>query len=202
MSFKAIGFDYGGVVAGPVGKEFNRRVCEFLEVGLDQYHRTYFKFNHLMNNGQVTGPEMWRMVLDDLGKSERFDKFIEFQSKIGHHEVHLNVIELIDRLRKNGYKVGLLTNNTIKTANYIRTTDLVNHFDVCVMSAEIGISKPDPKIFEYFFFKLDVAPHEAIFIDDYEKSLSTAKEVGYHPIFFDNYADLINQLELLGISVN
>ena len=42
MVDKAIGFDYGGVIAGVPGKEFNKRVCEFLNVRLDQYREAYF----------------------------------------------------------------------------------------------------------------------------------------------------------------
>ncbi|OGY90991.1 MAG: hypothetical protein A3B31_01580 [Candidatus Komeilibacteria bacterium RIFCSPLOWO2_01_FULL_53_11] len=199
MVDKAIGFDYGGVIAGVPGKEFNKRVCEFLNVRLDQYREAYFKFNHLMNNGQVTGPELWRMVLTELGKDDQYDEFIEFQSRLPHHEVHSNMLRLVDALRKNGYKVGLLSNNTLKAAKHIRATGLVDHFDVCVISAEVGMSKPDPKIFEYFFSRLGVSPEEAIFIDDAEKSLSTASEVGYHPVFFDSYEGLIHELGLLGV---
>ena len=152
-----------------------------------------------MNNGQVTGPELWRMVLTELGKDDQYDEFIEFQSRLPHHEVHSNMLRLVDALRKNGYKVGLLSNNTLKAAKHIRATGLVDHFDVCVISAEVGMSKPDPKIFEYFFSRLGVSPEEAIFIDDAEKSLSTASEVGYHPVFFDSYEGLIHELGLLGV---
>src|SRR3989344_1141473 len=201
MLYKAIGFDYGGVIAGVTGKEFDKLVCDFLKVSLYEYREAYFKFNQLMNNGQVTGPELWRMVLSELGRSGRYDEFIEFQSKIPHHKVNLDTLQLVDRLRKNGYKVGLLSNNTMKSAGHIRSTDLINHFDACVIYAEIGMSKPDPKIFEYFFSKLGIAPHQAIFIDDAEKSLSTATEVGYHPIFFKNHNDLIRELKSLGVRV-
>ena len=199
MSYKAKGFDYGGVIAGPTGREFDKRVCDFLDTDLNQYHKVYFQFNGLMNNGQITKPELWRRVLAALGKSERYNSFIDLQAQLDNHEIHSNTLQLVDTLRKNGYKVGLLSNNTLKTANYIRSTDLVNHFDVCVMSSEIGMSKPDTKIFEYFFSKLGVSPREAIFIDDFEKSLSTAAEIGYHPIFFSSHSALIRELTSLGV---
>ena len=99
------------------------------------------------------------------------------------------------------YKVGLLSNNDIAAANRFRETGLTNHFDVVVVSAEIGYSKPHTKAFEIFIERLGVVANELIYIDDTEKSLVTAKEIGYHPVLFSNYDSLLYDLKSLGVKI-
>ena len=64
-----------------------------------------------------------------------------------------------------------------------------------------GYVKPEPKAFNTFIKDLGVAMDELVFIDDSEKSLSTAKECGYTPILFKSYEQLIAALQQLGIAV-
>ena len=201
MSFKAIGFDYGGVIAGIPGPEFNKRVSSLLGVTQKTFHNVYFEFNHLVNNNILSWKDFWKKVTEELGVSEKYDNLIKFIEELPRHEINGKMVDLADKLRVGGYKVGLLSNNDIATANRFRETGLTNHFDVVVVSAEIGYSKPHPKAFEIFLERLGVTAAELIYIDDTERSLANAKEIGFHPIFFTDYESLLHNLKSLGIKV-
>lgn len=202
MNFKAIGFDYGGVIAGIPSPEFNKRVTRLLGVNSKTFQDVYFEFNHLMNNNNILSwQDFWKKVTEELGVFDKYDDLIKFIEELPRHEINDQIVGLIDKLRTNGYKVGLLSNNDIAAANKFRETGLANHFDAVVISAEIGYSKPHPKAFETFIKQLGVEANELIYIDDTEKSLATAKEIGYCPVLFNNYDSLLHDLEVLGIKI-
>lgn len=67
-------------------------------------------------------------------------------------------------------------------------------FDSIVLSGEIGFQKPQKEAFLTLFSALDVVSSESIFVDDTIKSLSTASEIGYYPIHFQNNAQAIEQI--------
>ena len=59
------------------------------------------------------------------------------------------------------------------------------YFDGTVVSALVGICKPDRRIYEYLLFKYGLKAEECIFIDDLPANIEAAKEVGIHGILFD-----------------
>lgn len=201
MNFKAIGFDYSGVIADIPGSEFNKRVAELLSVDEKTFQDVYFEFNHLMNNKILSCQDFWKKVTEELGAHDKYENLIKFIKELPRHEINNQIIGLVDQLRVNGYKVGLLSNNDVTAANRFRETGLADHFDAVVVSAEIGYSKPHPKAFEIFIKQIGIMANELIYIDDTEKSLTTAKEVGYHPILFTNYDSLLYDLGVLGIKI-
>jgi putative hydrolase of the HAD superfamily len=200
MNFKAIGFDYGGVIAGISSAEFYSRIINFLNVDPQIFKEVYYKFNKLVNTNVLTPADFWKKILEELNISNKYDELIKFVQGLPI-EIDEQVLGLVDQLKTNGYKIGLLSNNTLDAAKQFRDTGFANHFDVALVSAEIGFSKPDPKAFQIFADRLGVEVGELIFIDDTEKSLSTAKEVGYYPILFTDYESLIEKLKSIGIIV-
>jgi len=57
-------------------------------------------------------------------------------------------------------------------------------FDVSVFSAEEGLRKPGPGIYERALSRLGVTPQEAIFVDDRLKNVRGARQVGMHAVHF------------------
>ncbi len=67
------------------------------------------------------------------------------------------------------YKLALITNvqtniSTERVIEILRDTGIPNVFDVILVSSEVGISKPNPCIFELALKKLEVTPKEAVMI--------------------------------------
>lgn len=107
------------------------------------------------------------------------------------------VLDLVDTLRNSGYKTGLLSNNTLEAAEMMRGEGINTHFDAFIVSAEVGMMKPDPSIYALLCQQLSVQPSELIFIDDSKKSLSTAEECGFTPVLFTDYESLVRDLKRL-----
>ena len=201
MKFRAIGFDYGGVIAGIPGPEFERRIIKILGVDLQTFQDVYFEFNHLLNSNALSVDDFWKKISEELGCLDKYNELIAFIHNLPHHEINKKVIALVDALRDSGYKIGLLSNNTLETANRFEETGFADHFDVVAVSAKIGYSKPSPKAFNIFIKQLGIEPGELIFIDDTKKSLEAAGEIGFYPVLFTGYEDLVQILSDIGIKI-
>ena len=201
MAIKAIGFDYGGVIKGNPGAIFGAGITNILNVTDEQFYQAYYRHNKAVNRGEISWPELWKLVLSDLNKSDKFQEVMALHNQVYNQSLNSNMLELVDTLRKSGYKVGLLSNNTLDEEAKMMSLHLEQHFDVLQVSASTGFVKPEPEAFNTFIKDLGVAMDELVFIDDSEKSLSTAKECGYTPILFKSYEQLIAALQQLGIAV-
>jgi putative hydrolase of the HAD superfamily len=201
MAYKAIGFDYGGVLAGEPGPEFAANVAKMLGIDINTYRTAYFKFNKQVNRNEISWPELWRLFLEDLGHVDRYEELMHMSN--AYHarlrSVKPEMLRLVDRLRAHGYKLGLLSNNTISMAKHIEIEGIASHFDVVHVSAVTQFVKPEVRAFSFFAEKLGVITEDLIFIDDSEKSLSTAQEAGYTPILFQQYDQLLTELSRLGV---
>lgn len=94
------------------------------------------------------------------------------------------------------FKTGILSNSFVgarerETAQY--------HFDemtdVFIYSHEVGMQKPNPKIYELTWERLGVQPHEMIFLDDRDGAIEPAIALGIHGIVFKDNAQAIGDIE-------
>ncbi|MCX7855727.1 MAG: HAD family phosphatase [Anaerolineae bacterium] len=105
----------------------------------------------------------------------------EFYAEDG---LHPGVVAAIRNLRGQ-YRVALLTNAFPGHAESLRRRhgfDPRAEFDVYVNSAEVGMAKPDPAIYQLTLDRLGVRPGQAIFIDDHVRNTDAARMLGMHTI--------------------
>lgn len=195
----AIGFDFGGVIEGRPGSVFDRGASEVLGISLREFKKAYAAYKKLINENLISRDDFWKKVLNEVNRSERFDDFIEYLRTRPPKNINKDVLEIVDSLRENGYRVGILSNNDLAARGIFIRKGVIEHFDAIVISAEVGYSKPDPRAFALFFDELGCKANRCIFIDDTEGSLISAKEVGFHPIVFTDSETLRKDLKKLGI---
>jgi putative hydrolase of the HAD superfamily len=203
-TYKAIGFDWGGVLNGKPGKYFAQTVADTVGVTREEYQTAYFHHNQKVNRGEVSWQQLWELVLDELGhqnEPELVRKIIKISEEANADNLNDDMLKLVHTLRSNGYKVGLLSNNSADKAALMRERGLDKRFDVLDISVETGFVKPNSEAFIHLADGLGVDISELIYVDDTPKSLSTAENVGFTPILFDNYNQLVKDLTALGIHI-
>jgi putative hydrolase of the HAD superfamily len=102
------------------------------------------------------------------------------------HAVELDpaVFAIAQELRRR-YKLALLTNNTHEWLRISLTRyPLVDLFPVIVSSADVGMRKPDPRIYQQTCERLGVTPAECLFIDDRSRNTKAAEALGMRAIVF------------------
>jgi epoxide hydrolase-like predicted phosphatase len=69
--------------------------------------------------------------------------------------------------------------------------------DLIVYSHEVGLSKPDPRIYELTCERLDVRPHEGVFVDDKARNIDAARDLGMHAILHESTPQSIAEIDAL-----
>ena len=103
--------------------------------------------------------------------------------------------EYIKTLKKQGYKLYLLTNITEDSYNYIN--DLINinsTFDGGIYSYQEHIIKPDKRIYNLLINKYNLKRSETIFFDDKEKNVISAINQGISSYVFRSIEDIKNNI--------
>jgi len=68
-------------------------------------------------------------------------------------------------------------------------------FDEMVISAEVGVVKPDPRIYHLALERLEASPEAAVFIDDFRRNVEGARAVGLNAIHFKDPGQARGELE-------
>jgi putative hydrolase of the HAD superfamily len=106
------------------------------------------------------------------------------------------MIALMRRLRERGYKMAICTNNVREWEPLWRAKLPVDEiFDVVVDSAFVGSRKPERRIYEITLERLDVAPENALLIDDMEINCRAAEELGISTVWFQTNEQAIEEIE-------
>ena len=88
------------------------------------------------------------------------------------------MVAVVRRLKAEGYKVGILTNNVREFGEYWRSTIPIDLFDVVVDSCEVGLRKPDEAIYLLAAERIGVPPERCAFLDDSAANVAAAEAAG------------------------
>ena len=111
-----------------------------------------------------------------------------------------DMVNLLHKLKAN-YKLGLLTDTGPIPYKLFMVKELLPLFDAITLSFNIGVKKPNKIMYEDIVKKMKELPSEMLFVDDKEKNISAAKELGMQGYLFDNYDGFAKYLVDQGISV-
>jgi len=119
-----------------------------------------------------------------------FDAWFEvLYRRFGEPEVwkfYDDVESSLTALRSRGLKIGIVSNWDTRLKSISDGLGLTRLVDFIVISAEVGVRKPDPKIFRLALEKAGVRPEEAIHVGDLpEEDAEGARRAGVRPVLID-----------------
>ena len=96
-------------------------------------------------------------------------------------------LEILEELMARDVPLYCLSNMPATTADYLRAKfSFWKSFRGIVISGEIKLLKPDPKIFTYIAERFDLSPRETVFIDDHLPNIEGANRLGFKTVLFEN----------------
>jgi putative hydrolase of the HAD superfamily len=111
---------------------------------------------------------------------------------------------MVDLVRRVGdsYRTGLLSNASDLLPWLLRERyGLDGLFDVKVISALVGVAKPDPAIYRVLLERLGTRPESTVFVDDREQNIAAAAALGIRAIRFEGYETVIPALRRCGVGL-
>ena len=93
--------------------------------------------------------------------------------------LHGEILPMLEELKKQGVKIGLISNCFSEEAIVIRRSVLFPYFDGVCLSYEEGLQKPDKEIYKRCMDKLSITAEECVYVGDGGSfELETAGELG------------------------
>ena len=186
---KAVIFDCFGVL---VGRGF-WKIYEELGGDLQNDEEFIDKWLNKANSGSISSDEFSKKMASKLGISLEKYRDTFKKDEIPNEEV----FDYISKSLKPKFKLALVSNATGNSVRRKIPEEKLNLFDEVFISAEVGLLKPDPKLFDLALKRLGVKPEETIFIDDNQKYVDGAKAVGIYSVLYKSVEDLQPKLEIL-----
>ena len=104
-------------------------------------------------------------------------------------------LEYVKQLKRERYKIYLLTNITEESYDYINSVlNIKRIFNGGIYSYQEHLIKPNPKIYNLLIDRFNLNKKETIFFDDKEKNVIAACKVGIKSIIFNSINDIRNNL--------
>jgi putative hydrolase of the HAD superfamily len=189
MTIRALVLDYGGVLSLPQRDNEMARMARRIGVPLDEFRRAYREHRDDYDAG-LAADEYWRRVLSRVSPSERLTPSMlaalveDDIASWGYPCEEMWDISLA--FRSSGGRTALLTNNVSPFMAHLRGLGrLETHFDVILASCELGVCKPDPRIFRACLQAIAVPPDETLFVDDHPPNVDEARRQGLQTLLFE-----------------
>ena len=110
------------------------------------------------------------------------------------------VVELATAVKRRGFQTAIVTNNAKEfRENWTKSVPVDEICHAIVDSSEIGVRKPDPRIFEHALATLGgIDPTRAIFVDDFEANIAAAEALGFRGVLMaDDYHPALEEVDRL-----
>lgn len=182
---KALILDYGEVLSLPQRRDAIERMAAKLGVPADAFAPAYWQHRRSYDLG-LHADEYWHRVARDLGVGGSLaiaDLIaIDVDSWMSYRE---EMWQLAADVRAAGLRTAVLSNGIREVvARLDAERPLPAHFDVVVISYEVGCAKPEPRIFEITLDRLGVPPEQALFVDDRAENIEGARRLGIDTFHF------------------
>ena len=215
MAYKAVIWDFGGVITSSPFEAFNR---------YEAAHNLPENFIRTIN---ATNPDTnaWaRFERSDIDAAAFDTAFRKEAVAAGHDvagadvlallagDIRPEMVAVLDGLKGRDYRLACITNNVKTTSDQTaganpgmarsadkaaQVAEVMQRFEMVIESSVEGVRKPDPAIYELACSRLAIAPADCVFRDDLGVNLKPARALGMGTVKVLNAEQAIADLAAL-----
>ena len=174
-------FDLGNVIINynqeQIINNFTKKEEEIKYIYDEIFHAPEWE---LMDLGNITNDQ----AIEVINKRNEFkyqkltDNFLHEWYK--EQEINRDIVEIAKKLKRNGYKLFVLSNMANLTYEYFKKDEFFSLCTGIIISAHEHLIKPDEKVFRLLLDRYKLNAEECLFIDDdpSEENYKTANKMG------------------------
>lgn len=199
---KGLFWDVGGILlTNGWDRGARRRAMEMFHLDLEEFEDRHEQVDTSFELGQLGLDGYLDRTVFYRSRPFTKDAFKEFM--FAQSTPYPDALAIVDRLaRSRRYLLAALNNESLELNLYrIDRFGLRRYFTMFLSSCFLGAKKPDHTIFRLALQLTQVAPEEALFIDDRALNLECARSYGMHTIHYQSPAQLQEELRRLNVEV-
>lgn len=194
MTIKAVFFDFGGVIMRTEYQSPRQQLAERFNMEYEEIDRLVFNSESARRAslGEITEEQHW------LGIMKRFklpaSEVRAFSdSFFGGDVIDRALVEFIRSL-KGKFHTGLISNAWDGMRDFLTREKILDAFETIIISAEVGMMKPDAGIFELALSRAEVNAGESVFVDDLAQNIEACERAGMKGVLFRDPGEALKQL--------
>jgi len=182
----AVFFDLGGVILRTEHQAPREHLAERLNLSYEDLVGIVFESEsaRAASLGKIPARLHWENVVGRLGRPVAEIEEIRDECFAGD-VLDRELLDLIRSLRP-ACRTGLISNGWNDLRDYVVKSRFDDAFDVLVISAEVGLLKPDPGIYNLALGELRAAADRSVMVDDTAANIEAARAMGMSGILFED----------------
>jgi putative hydrolase of the HAD superfamily len=189
-------FDLGGVILRTEHQAPREHLAERLNVSYEDLVRIAFEGDSARRAslGEITAQQHWEAVASRLGRPPAEAPALR-EEFFGGDVIDRALLEFIRTLRPSR-RTGVISNAWADMRDYMIAKRFDDAFDFIVISAEVGLLKPDPRIYELALRGAGATPAAALLVDDLPANVEGAMAAGMVAILFEDTDQVLRELAM------
>ena len=196
MKIKAILFDAGGVYLKGSFVNFVNKAYKVLDIRGKFKTSKEVTFDPDLNKGKVTIEKCFRDYFNIPISEYQMKKLIKLWNRTWVADKEM--VKLVKLLKKN-YILAIFSNSDKSNDKIYKKKGWYDYFVYLILSHEIGILKPDERIYKFVLRKLKLKPQQCLLIDDQKDCLITGEKIGMKTLLFKSSSKLKKDLKKMKI---
>ncbi len=198
---RVVVFDLGGVLLNWDPRHLYRKLFNGNDAAMEDFLANVctVEWNERQDAGRSFADAMAELLPRHADKVELIEAFGRRFGEMIPGAIE-GTVDILADLKRAGVPRYALTNWSAETFPPQRERfAFLSWFDGIVVSGDEGVIKPDPRIYNILLDRYQIAPHQAVFIDDNPGNAQAAASLGIHGIHFRSPELLRRELEALDL---
>jgi 2-haloacid dehalogenase len=194
-------FDLGGVLIDWNPRYLYRKLFDGDDEAMEHFLANICtsNWNAQQDAGRTLAEACALLKRDHPAHAKFIDAWMERYDEMLAGPIH-GTVDVLAELRRRGVPIYALSNWSAETfPAALKRFDFLRWFRGTLLSGDVRLLKPDPRIFNVFFETHGVDPAQAVYIDDLPANVDAARALGMHGIRFTYPAALRGELVQVGL---
>jgi len=194
---KAIIFDLGNVLIDFDHAIAAKRIAPFTDKTISGIFDLFFnsEITGLFEAGKIAPPEFFSRVKEMLNLRIGYGEFLPIWNEIFFLSPKNHLVYNLARKLKESYRLAVLSNINILHFEYLKKNfPVFDAFHNIITSFELGLIKPDPRVYIKTLEVLQAQPINVFYTDDRPELVESAKSLGIRSFVFKNTGQLKQDL--------
>ena len=200
MQYPLVIFDLGGVVVDVESDRLVHQVSQLLGRSFEEIQQAVYHEELLLpfELGRITAMAYYEGLKKRLTLPWTYEQFVRAWNDIFRENV--DVTHIMQRLRKR-HKLIALSNTNVLHLERIKNIPSLSIVEDWIASCDVGLRKPDPKIYFLALERTKVLPRDAVYIDDRPELVDAGRSIGLTGVHFQSSKQLEEDLQSIGLNL-
>ena len=193
---EAVILDYGEVLSLPQSTPGKQELFKLSGLEDGEFFEIYWKHRAEYDRGLVNGDGYWNKTLKAAGtrpSPSQIQRLIQ-TDVLSWSELNPVMLKWVLQLKAGSFRTALISNMGPELYRAIKDDGKLESFEEVVISCQVGITKPDPQIYQTCLHGLDLPARRTLFLDDRLENVEAARALGMNALLFESAESCADEL--------